>query len=69
VCYEAGFSGFSAQRWLTRHGIAADVATTDKEKRQKIYKIDARKLCEHLLTRKMKGIYVPALHWEHGVLW
>ena len=66
MCYEAGFSGFSAQRWLTRHGIAADVATTDKEKRQKIDKIDARKLCEHLLTRKMKGIYVPALHWEHG---
>ncbi|HEY9342369.1 MAG TPA: IS110 family transposase [Hanamia sp.] len=72
VCYEAGFSGFSAQRWLTGHGIdcrivnAADVATTDKEKRQKTDKIDARKLCEHLQTKKMKGIYVPALNWEHG---
>lgn len=72
VCYEAGFSGFSAQRWLRRHGVdcqivnAADVATTDKEKRQKTDKIDARKLCEHLQSKKMKGIYVPSLQWEHG---
>jgi transposase len=72
VCYEAGFSGFSAQRWLSSHGIdcqivnAADVATSDKEKRQKSDKIDARKLCEHLQTKKMKGIYVPSIHWEHA---
>jgi transposase len=72
VCYEAGFSGFSAQRWLSNQGIdclvinAADVATTDKEKRQKNDKIDARKLCEHLQTKKAKSIYVPEVHWEHG---
>jgi len=72
ICYEAGFSGFGAQRWLASEGIdcrlvnAADVATTDKEKRQKTDKIDARKLCEHLQTKKMKGIYVPSLQWEHG---
>lgn len=72
VCYEAGFSGFSTQRWLTSQGIdchlvnAADVATTDKEKRQKTDKIDARKLCEHLQTKKMKSLYVPSLQWEHG---
>jgi transposase len=72
LCYEAGFSGFSAQRWLNEHGMdcrvvnAADVATTDKEKRQKNDKIDARKLCEHLQRKKGKGIYIPALHWEHG---
>jgi len=72
LCYEAGFSGFSAQRWLTEHGMdcrvvnAADVATTDKEKRQKNDKVDARKLCEHLQSKKAKGIYVPQLHWEHG---
>lgn len=72
VCYEAGFSGFSAQRWLTAHGIncqvvnAADVTTTHKEKRQKSDKIDARKLCEHLQTKKMKGIYVPSVGWEHS---
>jgi transposase len=72
VCYEAGFSGFSAQRWLSNQGVdcwivnAADVATSDKEKRQKSDKTDARKLCEHLQTKKMNGIYVPSLHWEHG---
>lgn len=72
LCYEAGFSGFSAQRWLSGQGVdcrvvnAADVATSDKEKRQKNDKIDARKLCEHLQSKKVKGIYIPALHWEHG---
>jgi len=72
IGYEAGFSGFSAQRYLSNKGTeclvinAADVATTDKEKRQKSDKIDARKLCEHLQSKKMKGIYIPPLHWEHG---
>jgi len=72
ICYEAGFSGFSAQRWFSSQGLsceivnAADVATTDKEKRQKSDKIDARKLCQHLQSRKMKGIYVPSVKWEHG---
>lgn len=72
VCYEAGFSGFGAQRWLSSHDIeclvvnAADVATNDKEKRQKSDKIDARKLCEHLQSRKVKAIYVPSPEWEHA---
>jgi transposase len=72
VCYEAGFSGFGAQRWLSEHGIeclvvnAADVATNDKERRQKNDKVDARKLCEHLQTKKAKGVYVPSAEWEHA---
>jgi transposase len=72
LCYEAGFSGFSAQRWLHEQGVdcrvinAADVATSDKEKRQKNDKVDARKLCEHLQSKKVRGIYIPAVHWEHG---
>lgn len=72
IGYEAGFSGFSAQRYLSSKGVeclvinAADVATTDKEKRQKSDKIDARKLCEHLQSKKVKSIYIPALPWEHG---
>lgn len=72
ICYEAGFSGFSAARWLNAQGLscqvinAADVATTDKEKRQKNDKVDARKLCEHLQSRKMKGIYIPDPQWEHA---
>jgi transposase len=72
VCYEAGFSGFSTQRWLSDQGMdclvvnAADVATSDKEKRQKNDKVDARKLCEHLQSKKVNAVYIPALHWEHG---
>jgi transposase len=72
VCYEAGFSGFSAQRWLSQNGVeclvlnAADVATTHKEKRQKSDKIDARKLCEFLQTKKVKSIFIPDIHWEHS---
>jgi transposase len=72
VCYEAGFSGFSTQRLLSSKGInclvinAADVATNDKEKRQKNDKVDARKLCEHLQSKKVKGIYIPPQYWEHA---
>lgn len=72
VGYEAGFSGFSAARWFNGQGLsclvinAADVATTDKEKRQKNDKVDARKLCEHLQLRKVKSVHIPDLHWEHG---
>jgi transposase len=72
VCYEAGFSGFSMQRWLGNQGIeclvvnAADVATNDKERRHKNDKVDARKLCEHLQTRKVKSIYIPSSEWEHA---
>ena len=72
ICYEAGFSGFSAQRYLSEKGInclvvnPADVSTTDKEKRQKNDKIDARKLCNHLQGKHVKYIYIPEVHWEHG---
>lgn len=72
VCYEAGFSGFGAQRFLAAQGIeclvinAADVATNDKERRQKNDKADARKLCEHLQSRKVKGIYIPSPEWEQA---
>lgn len=73
VCYEAGFSGFNTQRYLSSMGIdcmvinAADVSTTDKEKRQKNDKVDARKLCAHLQNKKsVKTIYIPEIHWEHG---
>jgi transposase len=71
LCYEAGFSGFSAQRYFKSNGIeclivnAADVATTHKEKHRKTDKIDARKLCEHLQSRKVKSTYIPEETWEH----
>lgn len=72
VGYESGFSGFSTQRQLSSFGLtclvinAADVPTSDKEKRQKHDKADARKLCQHLQSRKVKGIYIPDSEWEHG---
>jgi transposase len=72
MCYEAGFSGFSAQRYFELQGKKclivnpADVATTDKEKRYKTDKIDARKLNHHLQSKKVTGIYIPTEAWEHG---
>jgi transposase len=72
IGYEAGFSGFGAQRMLQGLGNtcvvinAADIPTSDKEKRQKQDKGDARKLCHHLQSKKMKSIYVPEAEWEHA---
>jgi transposase len=71
IGYEAGFCGFSIQRALRNFGKdclvinAADIPTSDKEKRQKQDKIDARKLCHHLQTRKAKSVYVPDMDMEH----
>jgi transposase len=65
VAYEAGFCGFGIQRSLKQLGIdcmvvnAADVPTTDKEKKRKQDKVDARKLCYNLSKRQLTAIYVP----------
>jgi len=72
IGYEAGFCGFGAQRTLKRLGAvcyvinAADVPTTDKEKKQKKDKVDARKLCDYMQSTKSKSIYIPLVAWEHG---
>lgn len=72
VCYEAGFSGFSVQRWLSQKGVdcivvnAADVITTHKDQRRKSDKADARKLCQHLQSKRSTSVYVPHMIWEHG---
>jgi transposase len=72
LCYEAGFSGFGVQRWFQQQGKdcavvnAADVATSNKDRRQKSDKTDARKLCHHLQSKKMSGIYIPTPQWEHA---
>lgn len=63
--YEAGFSGFSLYRALRRAGFdclvvhPADVPSTDKEKRTKTDKVDARKLALQLRSNVLTGIYVP----------
>jgi transposase len=72
IGYEAGFCGFSTQRTLQDLGAicyvvnAADVPTTDKEKKQKKDKLDAGKLCDYMQTGKAKSIYIPTVSWEHA---
>ena len=64
--YEAGFSGFWIQKDLEKRGIstmvvhAADVPTTDKEKRTKTDKIDATKLAKCLRAGMLTGVYIPS---------
>jgi len=66
--YEAGFSGFALYRALTRAGFEclvvhpADIPTTDKEKRTKSDKIDAKKLALQLRSNVLTGIHVPSEH-------
>lgn len=72
IGYEAGFCGFGAQRTLKNLGAicyvvnAADVPTTDKEKKQKKDKVDARKLCNYMQSNQSKSVYIPIVAWEHG---
>lgn len=71
LVYEAGFSGFSLQRSLQSKGIkclvinAADVPSSDKDKRRKSDCIDARKLSKALVSRSLKGVFVPQPEMEH----
>lgn len=70
LVYEAGFSGFSLQRSLQSKGIkclvinAADVPSSDKDKRRKSDCIDARKLSK-ALENGLKGVFVPQPEMEH----
>jgi transposase len=63
--YEAGFSGFWAHRQLVELGIAnsvvhaADVPTSDKERRQKEDARDSRKLARGLESGDLEPIHVP----------
>lgn len=63
--YEAGFCGFWIHDGLTERGIenivvnAADVPTTNKEKKQKTDKRDARKLAKSLRGGQLEAIHVP----------
>ncbi len=69
-CYEAGYFGFTAHRELNKLGIAnivinaADVPTTDKEKKRKSDQIDSKKLAKALLSNNLTPIYVPSKEME-----
>ena len=63
--YEAGFCGFSVHRELMKYGIqnivvnAADVPTTDKERKQKEDKRDSRKIAKSLRSGELTPLYIP----------
>ena len=63
--YEAGFCGYWIQQVLSQHGIsciiihAADVPTTDKDRRQKTDRVDCRKLAQALKEGSVKAIHIP----------
>lgn len=64
--YEAGFCGFWIYEELEAAGIKclvihpADVPTTDKERRQKRDKVDARKIARSLANGSLVGIHPPS---------
>ncbi len=72
LAYEAGFSGFEAQRSLKKSGLkcivvnAADVPATDKERKRKDDRRDARKLSRELAEGNLEGIYIPDKEMEHA---
>jgi transposase len=73
VAYEAGFCGFGIQRQLTELGIecillnAADIPKSDKDRKQKSDKRDARSICHYISMKKdLQGLYVPTPQWEHA---
>jgi transposase len=72
VVYEAGFCGFGIQRSLTQLGIecivvnAADVPCSDKERKRKDDKVDARKLSRELADGSLNPIYVPCVEMEQA---
>jgi len=72
VAYEAGFCGFGIQRSLSMLGIdcmvvnAADVPSSDKERKRKDDKRDARKLSRELAEGHLNPIYIPTEEMEQA---
>jgi len=72
VAYEAGFCGFGIQRSLAEQDIdcmvvnAADVPSSDKERKRKDDKRDARKLSRELADGSLTAIYVPDIEMEQS---
>lgn len=71
ICaYEAGCFGYWIHRELKQLGIecivvnAADIPTTDKERKVKTDKIDSKKIALGLSKGALKGIYVPEKIYE-----
>ena len=64
--YEAGYCGFWIHDQLAAMGVEcivinpADVPTTDKEKKHKTNKVDARKLARSLRNGDLRPLFVPS---------
>lgn len=64
--YEAGFSGFWIHHTLIQYGFKnivinpSDIPTTNKEKKSKTDKVDARKLSRNLRAKQLIPIYIPS---------
>jgi transposase len=71
VAYEAGFCGFHACRKMVLAGIdcmvvnAADVPSSDKDKKQKNDTVDARKISRELSKNNLQPVYVPPLKQQN----
>lgn len=70
VGYEAGYFGFGAQRIFAQHGITckvfnpADIPTSDKERRRKADRMDAKKIGKALIEDQLRGIFIPSVEQE-----
>ncbi|HMF73486.1 MAG TPA: IS110 family transposase [Flavitalea sp.] len=70
VAYEAGFCGFGICRYLKAEGIdcivanAADIPASDKDRKRKDDKRDARKISLELSKGSLEGIYIPETEIE-----
>jgi len=64
--YEAGYCGFWPQRALIAAGVKCivvhpcDVPTTDKERKNRTDRVDARKLARSLRNSELEAVYVPS---------
>lgn len=72
LAYEAGFSGFHIQRSFASLGMncqvinPADIPSSDKEKKRKNDKVDAKKISREMVKGTLTGIYVPSVAMEHA---
>jgi transposase len=66
LAYEAGFAGNWIARWYRDRAIdcivvsAADIPTTNKDRRQKTDTRDCRKIAESLVNNSLTPLYVPS---------
>src|SRR5690625_1628868 len=71
IAYEAGFCGFGIKRFFQKSGVPclvvnpADVPSSDKDRKRKQDKVDARKISRELSENNMEGVYIPKLEMEH----